>query len=489
MIMFPGKGSSSDLRIITNEELIGNVTIRVTQAYQGSKKWGTKTGFYMNLQLGSQEQKTSITSQPSWNENLEFSVFQYKFACTATLCKGSSKKIGQGSVVLEAPALIDGQLISLNLLQKKKPIGQIKLYAKFTRLKNINTDLESLALTQPLFLSILFDAYDPTSASEPPDIIAMALYELFSHHDRLLDLMKYIIRYEADRVDEIALMLRDESPSVRILSKYVRLTGEEFLVKFIKIILPSIISEKGSVELDPSKIDPRDEITQNQTNMIEKANLLFTAIFSNFMYIHPNIRELCREIIRVITVRFPSQESIGLGGVIFLRYISPCIVAPDSVVPTYKDDLVPKVRRTLVLLTKILQALSNNVMFGEKEPFMVCMNDLLDQNRPKMQKFIEDILNCQSIPATSTVTDCELSPVPTTVFENLSNYLINHNDKIFDCIEKRLTKNQSDEKELSSLSKRLKTLIEGIKSSKAKLTSSTSSLSSSTSSLSASSPI
>jgi len=52
------------------------------------------------------------------------------------------------------------------------------------------------------------------------------------------------------------------------------------------------------------------------------------------------------------------------------------------------------VERTLVLIGKVLQKLSNEREFGSdgKEPWMMPMNDFLKKNRPTLQNFLDDML-------------------------------------------------------------------------------------------------
>ena len=76
-----------------------------------------------------------------------------------------------------------------------------------------------------------------------------------------------------------------------------------------------------------------------------------------------------------------------VGGFIFLRYINPIIVAPESVrllsvAPT------KQLRRSLVLLAKMLLALSNNVLFGQlgKEKHMTPLNSFITDNRQRLRK-------------------------------------------------------------------------------------------------------
>ena len=50
-------------------------------------------------------------------------------------------------------------------------------------------------------------------------------------------------------------------------------------------------------------------------------------------------------------------------------------------------------RRNLVLISKCLQALSNNVTFGGKEQYMVPMNAFLEANRPRIRAYFDRLVD------------------------------------------------------------------------------------------------
>jgi len=75
---------------------------------------------------------------------------------------------------------------------------------------------------------------------------------------------------------------------------------------------------------------------------------------------------------------------------VFLRFFNPDIVAPDSENLCKPIENV-KIRRALLLITKVIQNLANNVLFGAKEPFMIVLNSFLDDNIVKVTTFLEEI--------------------------------------------------------------------------------------------------
>jgi hypothetical protein len=55
--------------------------------------------------------------------------------------------------------------------------------------------------------------------------------------------------------------------------------------------------------------------------------------------------------------------------------------------------------RTLTLVAKTIQCLSNLVQFGEKEPYMKDMNSLILDNLDEMKGFIDNVVVCVLIGA------------------------------------------------------------------------------------------
>jgi neurofibromin 1 len=58
---------------------------------------------------------------------------------------------------------------------------------------------------------------------------------------------------------------------------------------------------------------------------------------------------------RVVKDKFPSSVYTSIGGFIFLRFINPAIVSPETVdldLPTDSREI----RKGLVMITKVLQA-------------------------------------------------------------------------------------------------------------------------------------
>jgi hypothetical protein len=93
----------------------------------------------------------------------------------------------------------------------------------------------------------------------------------------------------------------------------------------------------------------------------------------------------------------PSQVWPLVGGFLLLRYVNPALSTPE-VYGLLPDGKLPsaKARRNLVLITKILQNLSNGVEFGKKELYMMKVNSFIVEYKKKMESYFQTVISFTS---------------------------------------------------------------------------------------------
>jgi hypothetical protein len=95
--------------------------------------------------------------------------------------------------------------------------------------------------------------------------------------------------------------------------------------------------------------------------------------------------------LHVLEVRLPVRLTPEIShSKAHYRFISPAVVAPESV-----DVEIPKndggvIRRGLMVIAKIIQNLANNIYFG-KEAYMVSLNDFLHAHIAKLTRYLNDL--------------------------------------------------------------------------------------------------
>lgn len=87
-----------------------------------------------------------------------------------------------------------------------------------------------------------------------------------------------------------------------------------------------------------------------------------------------------------------------------------------------KKDITSAQRRSLILISKVLQSLSNNTNFSEKEEYMQCLDQSLEDLSPLMDKFFNTLRN-------SRMYEPEISTKGPKYFiasDNLQRRIISH---------------------------------------------------------------
>ncbi|EMD40361.1 hypothetical protein CERSUDRAFT_148314 [Gelatoporia subvermispora B] len=225
-------------------------------------------------------------------------------------------------------------------------------------------------------------------ASEVDNMIAVLL-NIFDTRSSLMCLLKMMIDLEVSRTDVDTHLFRSNSTCTRFLSAFARIYGYNYLRSLIIPLVDtmSTLPEGRRYDLDPSKIS-EVELQQNKENVQLVASSFIQLITGSVPIFPPMFRELCAHIAKVVNQVWPEAKFTALGAFIFLRFISPAVVSPETIDIEVPKD--PTLRRGLMLIAKIVQNLANNIFFG-KEPHMVVLNDFLKENIVRVTRFLTEI--------------------------------------------------------------------------------------------------
>lgn len=252
------------------------------------------------------------------------------------------------------------------------------------------------------------------------DSLDCVLLSLFDSRGEVLRFLGLALREEIERTPSEEMVFRSNSFRTRLLSVYARMHGYEYLRATIGPLIIDFAARAAGVsfEIDPTKIDPAEVggqaaakaiLAANQARLEEMAQAFIDAICSSAAKLPPVLGELCRQIRGLMDSKFPESRYQGVGGFMFLRFISPAIVAPQLI----DLNLAPnarEIRRGLLLVSKILQTLAtNNVFPTHKEGFMTRMNEFLKRNVWKVTRFLDQVSDVKPLDQTVTTVPEDMS--------------------------------------------------------------------------------
>ena len=226
------------------------------------------------------------------------------------------------------------------------------------------------------------------------------LLSMFDSRGGIIKFLKAALEEEIMRTTSEEMVFRSNSFRTHLLSVFAKTHGYEYL----RSIMAPLITEMAekprgySFEIDPSRLEPGESAHKNQARLEEMAQAFIDAICSSAHRVPAVLRELCRYIRNLMDARFPSSRYQGVGGLIFLRFISPAVVAPQ-IIDINLTGPGKELRRGLLLISKILVTLASNNLFpSHKEPYLTSLNDFLKSNVWKVTAFLDQVSDARTDP-------------------------------------------------------------------------------------------
>ena len=232
-------------------------------------------------------------------------------------------------------------------------------------------------------------------SSEYMDELARVLVTIFDAKRLLPQLLAQMFTKEVEVADCYQIIFRGNSLASKIMFYCFKIYGSNYLVQLFQSILMNLFSPENifkSYEVDPSRVEPNENVDENRQNLLQLTQSVLDSIVNSAKIFPLHLRIVCHCLYSIVSQRFMQAGFQAVGTVIFLRFINPVLISP------HENGLVdmeptPKMKRGLTLMCKILQNIANNLVFT-KEVHMKYFNDFLRSNLDLASDFVMDIASC-----------------------------------------------------------------------------------------------
>lgn len=238
---------------------------------------------------------------------------------------------------------------------------------------------------------VLAVAMCETCPASDTDVLIPVLFNLFDTRASLMSLLKTLIDREIAQTENESSLFRSNNTTARVLSHFAKTHGYNYLRSLIIPLIKSMATMPPgcSYELDPTKPGVQD-VKQNQKNVEFVASSFLNIITASVPTFPSMFREICAHLAQSVQDVWPEAKFKALGSFIFLRFLSPAVVAPETVDVEVPKESEPVIRRGLLVIAKIIQNLANNIFFG-KEAHMEVLNDFLRANIVNVTRFLSEV--------------------------------------------------------------------------------------------------
>lgn len=266
------------------------------------------------------------------------------------------------------------------------------------------------------------------------DELARVFVTLFDAKHLLPPLLWNIFDREVEGTD-IHTLLRGNSLGSKIMAFCFKIYGTSYLKSLLDPLISPLVNQESDIsyEVDPAKLPDEAAVEVNRKNLLALTQTVFDAITNSARLFPPQLRSMCHCLLQVLDRRFANTTNTtnlsAVATVIFLRFINPTIVSPKEMGIVDKQPS-PKVRRGLMLMSKILQNIANGIVFS-KEQHMMCFNDFLIENFQKVRVWVTYITSDFDDPEHGSSSHSGAF-ITDTIVHGLHRLLWNHQEKMGD---------------------------------------------------------
>lgn len=201
----------------------------------------------------------------------------------------------------------------------------------------------------------------------------------------VLQFIRTVVEREVESTAQSNVLFRANSMAIRILSALGRLVGEPYLRRVLGDLLIEICSDDASY--DPDAHPPNsDKAASCAAHIGQLAERFLKRILENVDAVPPILRIVCADVRRSVGAKFADFWPRAVGAFFFLRFVCPAIAAPSNA--GLVVHIPPRnARRTLILITKVLQNIANRTT--SSEGWMSSLEDVIAAQTVQVEKFLD----------------------------------------------------------------------------------------------------
>lgn len=224
------------------------------------------------------------------------------------------------------------------------------------------------------------------------DALATHSVTFYAHHCKAWQVLRGILRREIRNTEGVGAVLRGNTLSSKMMTKYVKLAGGTAYLQ--ETFVPLVTKNLSATWVWEQQINQRaditpEEIKKNLASLTSATDEFLNAIVSSMPRLPPMIRSVTEWIAQEVKARFHEEAAaplrLAVASFFFLRLIGPAISAPETMgVKVQRAGTATPALKNLIAISKIVQQIANGQLFKEDSnqvlnPYVESKRALFDQ--------------------------------------------------------------------------------------------------------------
>lgn len=259
------------------------------------------------------------------------------------------------------------------------------------------------------------------------DVLSYNLLQILLSINNEIPMITELVDYELEVSPKAIDILRRNSVPAKLLSLYAKHIGTDYLISLLRPVIEEMISKKDFFEVEKLVNDDDLDVEQNVDKFFYYLSKIISNICTSIDTIPIELKALCSNI-RQLVLKKTQDDSIAMlviSSFLFLRFICPAIVSPESENIIFNTPTKQE-KRAYIQLAKMFQNLANDSIPSIRWPLLIEKKQQLANMKDQLFDFVD---------AVSKETVVQVPPKPHFVidesaFSAVYSLLIHRNEEI-----------------------------------------------------------
>ncbi|ELP94212.1 ras GTPase-activating protein, putative [Entamoeba invadens IP1] len=250
------------------------------------------------------------------------------------------------------------------------------------------------SLTSNIDLCIYIGKTLPPELQDP---YTKLITNVLDKYDKIVPFINAMIDDEYDSAITEGTLFRSNNLCSRVMTHYAKTTCKTFLRQSLKNVITEINTINCLFELDTTK-NPnltQKQVENNTQLLLDYCTKTIRSVEQQLYHLPIQIISICQTLFQKSKEKFPANPILPhsiVSGFLFLRVICPALTTPEASVFDTEVPVTPTCRRNLILITKVIQNIANNVT-TPKEPYIAPTMDYTIEMSKRVNSDIENLCN------------------------------------------------------------------------------------------------